>query len=461
LPLDSSTARLVVVVLAAGAALSSMARAEEAPEALTLEQAVAMALEHNPALQAETEKANAEVARAKLIRAALLPRLDVSEGLTRSDDPVYVFGTLLRQGRFTAANFELDALNFPSPLTSWQTRVDARAPLFDLDGYLRTAGARRLQSAAELQTEQERQDLLFRVIGSYYGVEVAKESLEASREALKTAESNESRIGDMVAAGSVVRSDLLSAQVFRAQMQERVIRAENALALGRMVLGHELGLGPDAEPEVAGTLGEPAALLMTLEEYEQAALSERPGLTAAMMQHEAASEGRRAAKAAFAPRLDAFASWQREADQESGEAGSNWTVGVQLGLNLFSGGAHRYRLAEASARERQADAEGRWMRSAVQMEVRRCFQEMRSAEQRAAVARASVEQARESLRIVQDRHQTGLATLTDLLSAETSHLEARTASLEALHDWQVARAQLERAAGKLTKDSTIVRGGRP
>ena len=453
-----------VVIVFAGAVLAAWAHAQaqfqEELTPLTLEQAVDLALEHNPAFQAEIEKAHAEEARSKLARAALLPSLDVYEGLTRSDDPVFVFGTLLRQGQFTAANFDLDALNFPPPLSDLQTRVDARGPLFDLAGYRRVGAAKRSRSAADFRTDQERQDLLLRVIATYDAVAVAKENLKAAREALKTAESNEKRVGDMAAAGNVVKSDLLDAQVFRAQMQSREIVAENELELARMELGHELGLEVQAVPDTAGGLRGPIALTMTLEEYEQAALSTRPGLSAATMEHVAASEGRKAASSEFSPRLDGFASWQRDAEP-GGPADTSWSAGVLIGLNLFAGGASRYRLAEASARERQAEAESRWMLSAVRLEVRKSFLDVRSAEKRADVAQAGVDQAQESLRIVEDRYQTGLATMTDLLRAQTASLEARTASMTALHDWHVARVRLERAAGRLTRDSEVVLGGRP
>jgi outer membrane protein TolC len=49
--------------------------------------------------------------------------------------------------------------------------------------------------------------------------------------------------------------------------------------------------------------------------------------------------------------------------------------------------------------------------------------------------------------------------MTDLLRAQTAQLEARTGYFSALHDWQVARAQLERAAGRLTADSQLIRRG--
>jgi len=457
--------RLLVLALSPLAGLwplSPPLRAQqEAPrEALTLAQAVQTALERNPALQAQAEELSVARARTGQARAAWLPRVDFSQGLTRGNDPVYVFGTLLRQRQFTAANFALPGLNAPTPLDNFATRFDGQWLLFDsFRSKFRVAGARRMETAADFQTEQARQDLILRVVRAYYGVIVARENLAAAREALRTAESNEQRASEMEKAGLVVASDKLSAQVFRAQMKEREIRAANQLEVARMALGHELGLGPAAQKEPQDTLREPAAAVQPMDQWEKTALAERPALRAAELQLQAAERGTKLAKSEFAPKVGMFASFERDAETLGGPSGTNWTAGLRMEVNLFAGGMDRYRLDEARARERQAANQVEYFRSGVRLEVRQAFLETTAAEQRAAAARDSVEQAKESLRIIRNRYEAGLATMTDLLRAQTAQLEARTGYLAALHDWQVARAQLERAAGRLKAESTLIREG--
>ena len=107
-------------VLAAMAVLLFLqaASAQQAvePSSLTLEQAVKMALERNPlrkAALADTKAASADVREA---RSVPMPRLTFSETATRGNDPVYVFGSKLRQQRFASADFALNQLNTPLPL---------------------------------------------------------------------------------------------------------------------------------------------------------------------------------------------------------------------------------------------------------------------------------------------------------------------------------------------------------
>jgi outer membrane protein len=431
-----------------------------AQQPVTLREAVRLALQQNPALQAVGDEAAATRSQIGQARAAWFPRLDVSQGFTRGSNPVYVFGTLLTQRQFTAANFALPGLNAPTPLDNFQTRLEGQISLFDSGRTrLRVSGARKLSTAADFRTEQERQDLILRVVRAYYGVVVAREDLTASREALRTAEANEQRVRAMEKAGTIVNSDLLSAEVFRSQMQDREIRARNALNLARLMLARELGLSLGDIREPAEKLTEPAPLTTDVEGWLRTALAERPVLRAAELQAEAASANQKLAKAEFGPRLGLFADVERDAETLGGPSGTNWAAGAKLEWNLFAGGGDRARLAESEARKREAGHQLEWLRSGVQLEVQQAYLDTEAASQRAVAARSAVDQARESLRIIQNRYEAGLVTITELLRAQTAQLEARTGYLSALHDWQVARAALERSAGRLTVDSKLIPAG--
>ncbi|HEX6851996.1 MAG TPA: TolC family protein [Candidatus Polarisedimenticolaceae bacterium] len=444
--------------LAVGAlVLAGTARAQQP---LSLDEAVRVALDHNPALRASAEEAEAARSRLDQAKAARYPRLDLSQGFTRGNNPVYAFSSLLLQQRFTAAHFALPGLNAPAPIDNLQTRLEGRMLLFDSRRTaLRVSGAEALLSAARLETEQERQDLILRVVRTYYAVVVSREHLAAATETLRSAEANERRIRTMVEAGEVVPSDLLSAQVQRAQMRERVIRAQNALDLARLALGHEMGLGTDALREPTGALAEPAGSPLSVDDWERTALEERPALLAAERHRRAAEAGRRRSRAEFGPTVDVFADIERDAEGPGGPSGTHWTAGARLNLNLFAGGANRHHAAETRARERQASDRLESLRSSVRLETRQAYLETIAARHRAEAARDAVEQARESLRIVQNRYETSLTTITELLRAQAARLEAQTTYLSALHDAQVARAQLERAAGRLTHASELIRGG--
>ena len=446
-------------------ALASLAHAQEKAVAqpLTLEQAVHLALQQNPAFQTSTDEAEATRARLKQAQAAWYPRFDFRQDFTRGNNPVYVFGTKLAQRQFSTTDFALNNLNTPTPLDNFQTRFDGQWMLFDSGQALfHQRTAKHLVSAADFETEQARQDLILEIVRNYYGVLVLKENAKAAREALKTAESSAQRMESMHKAGLLVDSDLLSAKVLVSQMKDRQIRAENDLALAEMQLAREMGIALDAPVEPAATLAEPGRPTKTIEDWIHVALEQRPGLRAAQLQETAMSEETKAAKAEFGPKIALFGSAERDAMALGGPSGTNWTAGARLDFNLFAGGAQKARVAEAAANANKAKHNVEWFRSGVQMEVRKAYLDGNAAAQRAESARDAAEQAKESLRIVQNRYEAGLTTVTELLRSQTAQLDTTTGYLAALQDWQVAQAQLERAAGVLTLESALITGvGQP
>jgi len=426
---------------------------------VTLQQAVQMALDQNPAFRTSLDEADATRARLREVQAAWFPRFDFHQDFTRGNNPVYVFGSKLAQRQFTSADFALNQLNTPTPLDNFQTRFDGQWRLFDSGQTLfHQRAAKKLVTVADFQTEQARQDLILEIVRDYYSVLVSRENALAAEEALKTAEASAKRMETMRVAGLIVDSDFLSAKVFVAQMKDRQIRAQNDLAVAQMQLARQIGMSVDANAEPAGTLSEPGDSSKTIQEWTQTALAERPALRAAQLQETAMQEETKAAKAEFGPKIALFGTTERDAMTLGGPSGTNWTAGARLDFNLFAGGGQKARVAQANANANKAKHDAEWYRSGVQMEVRKAFLDANAAAQRAAAARDAAEQAKESLRIVQNRYEAGLTTVTELLRTQTAQLDARTGYLAALQDWQVALAQLERAAGVLTPDSALITG---
>ena len=450
---------LAIAAVLALALTSAPLRAQETVKGspVTLEQAVHSALQQNPAFRTSEDDADAARARLKQAQSSWYPRFDFHQDFTRGNNPVYVFGSKLTQRQFTAADFALNKLNTPTPLDNFQTRFDGQWRLFDSGQTLfHQRSAKKLVTVADFQTEQARQDLILEVVHAYYGIVVLEGNEKAAEGAVKTAEATAQRMEAMHVAGTVVDSDLLSAKVFLAEMKVRQIRAQNDLAMAQMQLARLMGLPVERRLDLAEALGEPATSTKTLQEWTETALAERPALRAAQLQETAFDDERKARKAEFGPTVALFGTTERDAMTLGGPSGTNWTAGARLDFNLFAGGATKARLAEAAANSSKAKHNLEWFRSGVTLEVRKAFLDQEAAAQRAVAARDAADQAKESLRIVQNRYESGLTTITELLRSQAAQLEVHTLYLNALEDGQVAQAQLERAAGVLTPESQLI-----
>ena len=109
------------VLLALALAVPALA---QGGQPLSLAEAVDHALHRNPSLrqaQAGVDLAGARLAEAKLSR---LPLVQARETWTHGDNPVYVFASLLEQGRFGPENFDPGFLNDPDALTNWRTELN-------------------------------------------------------------------------------------------------------------------------------------------------------------------------------------------------------------------------------------------------------------------------------------------------------------------------------------------------
>ena len=119
---------LVLVPLAAGAAA---AQADPIPDAIGPDEAVRIALENHPLLDASAAGIRIAEAEKDYADSGYLPRVELTEDYARSTNPVFVFASKLGQERFTAADFDLDALNRPDPLTNSALRVSVQQNIWD------------------------------------------------------------------------------------------------------------------------------------------------------------------------------------------------------------------------------------------------------------------------------------------------------------------------------------------
>jgi outer membrane protein len=453
------TSRLALAVLIAlfGSGLLFGQQLQQASP-LTLQQAVNIALEKNPQRKAALADTRAATADVKQARSFLLPHFTFSETATAGDDPVYVFGSKLRQQRFGASDFDLNVLNTPVPFGNFATRFGGTWNLFDsLASWRSVNRAEREKDASDRQLERTGQEIVFRVADSYYAVLLAKKQLEVAEQAMKTAEAILERSKNRVESGVVVESDSLTAQVRLATRKQELIRAQNNVALARAQLGAAMGLSTQNDFEPSDELTERNLPATPLEELEKQAIEMRPDLKRIRSEESAQQESVSIAKSSFGPRVNAFADW--EADNPTlvaGGGGNNWVAGIEVQIDLFEGGAKRAQLSHERATQEKVAALKEMASDAVRLEVRRAYYEVDATRQQLEVARAAISASQESLRINQDRYEAGISTVTDLLAAEDAARRTQAEYWETVCHYYTGYAALELATGALNPQSPVV-----
>ncbi len=437
---------------------AALAQQIAAPLPLTLQQAVKIALEKNPLRKAAIADARVSFADIREARSVLLPQVTFSETATRGNDPVYVFGSKLRQQRFTTADFALNKLNTPSPFGNFSTRFGGTWNLFDsFASWHGMNRAKRMNEAAGHQLERTEQEIVFRVIDAYYAALLANKQLELAEQAMKTSQSIVDRSQVRFDSGLVVESDLLTAKVRAAARQQELIRDRNNLDLARAELDNAMGVATESLFQPTEPLTERTLPVRDLLEVEKLALTNRPDLKRIQLEESAQRQSVAMAKSSFGPRINAFAGWEMDNPTfVAGGGGNNWLGGIEVQFDLFQGGAKRAELARQRALQERVTAMKQVASDAVRLEVRRAYYNLDSARREVEVARLAIGQAQDSLRIDQDRYEAGLTTVTDLLSAEEAALRSQTNYWEAVYRFHTSYASVELASGTLNLQSPVV-----
>lgn len=428
-----------------------------AQDSLSLRQAVQVALGENKAIVSTTADTRAATAQIDEARAGRLPKLNYSESFARSDNPVFVFGSLLTQHQFTVENFNVGPLNRPDSLNNFQSVLSVDQPLYDA-GQTRNAvkSADLSRQATAEEQRRTRMQVISGVVRAYYGAVMAAESLKTAQQALRSAEADLQRAQSVLAAGMSTDVDVLSIRVHLAAVTEQRIQRAADLEVAKAALNDALGLPLDTPHTLASGLKPLDLPELELASLEREASSARPEAREIHLAAGLARTQSDAARSALLPQVGFHAAFEADRQQFISKGGANWLASIGLRWNLFNGNGDKARIEESSYRLERAHADEQRVDSAVRLEVRRAWADLRAAQQRIEVARAAVAEAEESLRITQNRYTAGMSNVTDLLRNETAVLESRTRYLASVHDQRIAATMLELAAGRLSPDSEVL-----
>ena len=425
---------------------------------LTLAEAVKMTLANNPRHKAAFSDTKASAAGVQEARAPLLPKITFAENFTAGNDPVFVFGTKLRQQIFTVQDFALNQLNRPTPIGNYASRFFGQWSLFDsTQSWKALDRAKYLNFAANEQLNRTDQELVYQTVQAYYGVLLAQKQVRVAEDAVRTVQAIVSESRARVESGLAVDSDLLSAQVQASARQQELIEHRNELALARTQLALAMGTAADTAYEPQEALEDRALPTVDVNQLEKTALEKRPDLKRLEWERSAQAKSVGMAKAVFGPRLNAFGSWEEDSHAVGWTGANNWVAGAEMQFDLFAGGAKRAALAREKAIQERAAAGYAGFQDAVRLDVRSAYYQFDAAQQQVKVARGAIAQAEDSLRINQNRYEGGLSTVTALLQVEEAAHRAKADYWRAVYRMNNSYAGLELAAGTLTIDSPAVR----
>ncbi len=440
-------AAYIAMVLLACATLAPCARALEEEPGLTLGDALRTALSHNRTLNAARQQSVMAQAGLTQARAGMLPRFDIDETFTETNNPTLVFSNLLNQQRFTQNDFALDKLNHPSSLSNFDTRIRVEQPLFT--GGKLLAGldaAHEGIAAAGGQEARAEQETVYQTRRAYYGVLLADGNLTAVDRALAAAREHAESAQALFDRGVAVRSDLLRAEVLVGSLERQRIDATSATRTARSQLSYAMGAGRDIrlqDTDAWPALDAPPSLVQSTD----TALRQRPDLQALEHEWQRNEAMLRQVQAEYLPSLGVIGQYDINS-QDLNRAGDSYAVFVGARWNVFNGLATSGKAQEAAAQAARSRLLRDDLADRVRVEVEQAWHGLTGATQQVDVAQHNQEQAQEHLSIVRDRYSGGLARTVDVMDAVATREQAELELLQSRVARQVRHAELELATGQ-------------
>jgi outer membrane protein TolC len=414
---------------------------QEEELSLTLEDALQMAQENNTQNQLADEDIKEVRSQYRETNALFLPQVSLEETAISTNNPLNVFGSLLKQEVVTTADFNPVTLNDPDRTENYTTSINVRQPLLNPSGFLGRAALKKQLDATRLKKDRTKEYVDFRVKQTWYQLVLARRRTGIIDTALTAAKANLEQAKDFFKQGMVNRADLLSAEVRVKQLQSDRSQARNARDNTQRQLAYLLGIDKEVVIRPDGGLVMPR--VQELEADYSPVIRDRSDMRALEYQIDASKKKLSSMKFNFVPTVNLFGSYEWNDDVLLGTGAQNYTVGATLRWDLFKGFKNVSSIQQSQVQLSKAKLQYHDQLRQNRVEVASELNSLQTSREQVEIAQTTVEQAKESYRIRHNRYEQGMERMSDLLSAEATLSQSKLQLASALFNYNVQVAKLE------------------
>jgi len=442
---------VVSLVMVGLMGLGTSLRAESGPTAvpLTLDQAVASALEKSAGIRIARAKVREFEAKRRIARADYLPQLTADASYTKLNAgdlvkvPAGSLGNVPNLGPFPTQdmtlgqgqdNMKLATLTLGQPLSQ----------LFKIHYGYEAAAAEERAARAELRWMEA--EIAFKTRQVYVGLLIARARLEAAHAGVAAAQAGDQDARESVLAGNALKVLQTGSRALLLQNRQRELSEEAAIQDLEAELNDLTGrsldtaLDPASIPVQERTLPAKEALL-------EEALKGNPDLSRAEAKVDQGRNGVRAGKADFIPEVSAFA---RQTHQDGAPfLRNNYTsYGLTLSWSIFDGGRKAYVVSQRNALLTQASEDRDRLRRRVEIDLGKILRKIETAKLLEEAASEARDMNLEKARLAANQSKAGVISTAKAAEAEASARAAEADLLAARLGLELDYAELAKLLGK-------------
>lgn len=403
--------------------------------AMTLKEVVSRSLRNNPELKSAAYGLEMDRLEERIAVGRRYPKIAVVMEHTLYSDPSLV-RPIHKAGEFPPLDDDITRAGLALQL-----------PLYAGGAITDTIEASKIRTgAAEQGFAAMKSDLVWKVAAAYSGVLTYRRLAKAAQMRITVLEEEEIQLQKRVDEGASAPIEIsrISTRKLEARQEYVILRqkSEEQRSLLAFLVGEKGRI-----PEPTGIDSTAFVLPQTIGEISSAAEKNHPEIVKAENLVEAARRQLGVIKAKRLPALSLSGSLTETSG--SGETFTEWRTGIEFSLPLFDGGAARHAIDQAILSVRTAEERLRAVSNLVMMKIGQAFGDLEAAKAIAKTATQAEKEATEALTIERVRYRSGVATATDLLTAESASWKAAANMLKASNDLFIARLRLLKAAGRL------------
>jgi outer membrane protein TolC len=427
---------LVVAVAVVGVASFGYAATELPDRALTLDDCVVLALQHNPSLVIAEQGVRAS--EAGLLRSA-----------SASYPSVLFLGTWGRTGGTSFLDTPAGPVAFSTSGTRRDSEVLMSQTIWQTGRRESIRSARNSLQASQASEVAAVQNLVLMVSQAYYAALAAEQLVRVSEARLAAARDHEKLVRATAEVGEAPPVDVISAEANAAQAELSLIRMENNADLAKAQLKRAMGIPPDYRLTLAPIeMEESDEAIPWVSEALAVALERRPEMEAVRHSVAAAQETLDLAKA-VEPGVISLSAQYSIGISGAREDEDAWSAFVSATGFLFDGGGRKADVDAARAGLEIVRAQEQQVASNIGLEVESAVLEAATARKSIDAALKSVSSAESGLAASQVKYREGVGIFVEVLDAQETLTRAQTDYVRAMYDYHVALVGLRKATGTL------------
>ncbi len=418
--------------------------ADESAGRLDLEQTIEAALKANLEFQRSKEEVNAAKANKNARMTEFFPTLNARYVYIRRDQPTtQALGT--DQGQVDVLINPEDEYNF---VTSFSQPIFTGFALIN-QYKIASLGL----DVAEYVEKLTRQDVILDAKNAYYSILKAQKLMDVAYDDVKQINAQKEVAENMYQVGMSPLNDLLQSQVQLANAKQRLITAQNSLEIAKAQFNTLLRKSVNDPVAIADILDytpfdyDIDYCLAQAEKY-------RLEITVADLEVQIAQRDYKISQRDYFPSVNVTGTYTRRGDDWDVDGGEGiadsefWDVRATASWDFWEWGRTRFGAKEKLSRLSQSKLRKDEILDNIELEVKQSYLRTKESEKNIVTIEKAIEQAKENLRITEERYKEQVSTTTDVLIAQTLLTQTMTNYYNALYDFKIAKAILYRAIGQ-------------